>query len=182
MWYFRVFQFLILGLFTKFRIREYSFFSSSATIMIIIFAIFLNSQICPPAGLMLAHHVRRWANISPVLGYRVLFGATLNVGQPHRWRANINPALVQSIIPVPPACRYRQHDRLGRNGYWPAPTMLAQHLTNIGSVSACTRRQQYALPSRWASIEPALIQRLVFLGVLTSHIVCRTLAWFQDED
>ena len=32
--------------------------------------------------------------ISPVLGYRVVFDATLNVGQPHRRRANINPAFV----------------------------------------------------------------------------------------
>ena len=43
------------------------------------------------AGLMLAHRLWRWANIIPVLGYRVVFGATLNVGQPHRrGRANIN--------------------------------------------------------------------------------------------
>ena len=39
-------EFLILGLFSKFRIREFSFFFSSA-IIIIIFAIFLNSRICP---------------------------------------------------------------------------------------------------------------------------------------
>ena len=32
--------------------------------------------------------------------YRVVFDATLNVGQRHRRRANINPALVQSILPV----------------------------------------------------------------------------------
>ena len=42
---------------------------------------------------------------------------------------------------------------------WPAPATLAQHLTNIGSMSACTRRQQYALP------DPQL---------LTGHIVFRT--------
>ena len=54
----------------------------------------------PNAELMLAHHLRRCANISPVLCYRVVFGATLNVGQRHRWRANINPALVQSIVTV----------------------------------------------------------------------------------
>ena len=40
-------EFPILGLFTKFRIREFSFFFSSATI-IIIFAGFLNSLICAP--------------------------------------------------------------------------------------------------------------------------------------
>ena len=67
-----------------------------------------NTRRWPNAGLMLAHCPRRWANISPVLGYCVVFGATPNVGQRHRWRANINPALVQSIVPVPPACRYRQ--------------------------------------------------------------------------
>ena len=54
------------------------------------------------------------ANISPVLGYRVVFGATLNVRQHHRQWANINPALVQSIIPVPTACRYCQHEVLTR--------------------------------------------------------------------
>ena len=58
------------------------------------------------AGIVLAHRLRRWSSISPVLGYRVEFGATLNVGQRHRRRANIDPALVQSIVPVLPACRY----------------------------------------------------------------------------
>ena len=38
-------EFLILGLFTKFRIREYSFFISA--IIIRFFARFLNFQICP---------------------------------------------------------------------------------------------------------------------------------------
>ena len=42
-------EFLILGLFTKFRICEFFFFFSSAIyIIIIIFARFLNSRICPP--------------------------------------------------------------------------------------------------------------------------------------
>ena len=63
---------------------------------------------------MLAHRLRRWANISPVLGHCVVFGATLNVGQRHRRRANINPALVQSTVPLPPACRYLQHEVLTR--------------------------------------------------------------------
>ena len=49
---------------------------------------------------MLAQSLRRWANISPVLGYNVVFGATLNVGQRHRRRADINPALVRIIVPV----------------------------------------------------------------------------------
>ena len=30
----------------------------------------------------------------------------VNVGQHHKRRANINPALVQSIVTVPPTCRY----------------------------------------------------------------------------
>ena len=30
---------------------------------------------------------------------------------------------------------------LGLNAYWPGPATLAQHLTDIGSVSACNRRQ-----------------------------------------
>ena len=42
----------------------------------------------------MAHCLWRWANISPVLGYCVMFDATLNVGQRHRRRANINPAFV----------------------------------------------------------------------------------------
>ena len=68
----------------------------------------------PNAGLMLAHRLWGWANISPVFGYCVVFSVTLNVGQRHRRRANINPALVQSIVPVPPACQYRQHEVLTR--------------------------------------------------------------------
>ena len=64
-----------------------------------------NTRRWPNAGLMLSHRLWHWANISPVLGYRVVFGITLNVGQRHRRRANINPALVQSIVPI----LYRQH-------------------------------------------------------------------------
>ena len=52
---------------------------------------------------MLFQRLQRWPNISPVLGYHVVFGAMLNVGQRHRRRANINPALVQNIVLVPPA-------------------------------------------------------------------------------
>ena len=62
-----------------------------------------NMRRWPNAGLMLAHHLRHWPNISPVLGYCAVFGATLNVGQRHRWWASINPALVQSIVLVSPA-------------------------------------------------------------------------------
>ena len=38
----------------------------------------------PNAGLILALRLRRWPNISPVLGSRVVFGVRLNVGQRHR--------------------------------------------------------------------------------------------------
>ena len=103
---------------------------------------------------MLAHRLPRWSNISPVLGYRVVFGATLNVGQRHRRRANINPALDQRIVPLPECMKYW----LGLNRYWPAPATLAQHSTDIGSVSACTRRQQYVLPDPQPSKHEALNQ------------------------
>ena len=43
--YFR--EFLIWGFFTKFKINESSFFFNNA-IIIIIFARFMNSKICPP--------------------------------------------------------------------------------------------------------------------------------------
>ena len=49
---------------------------------------------------MLAYRLRRWANISPVLGYGVVFDATLNVGQRYRWRPKINLALFQNIVLV----------------------------------------------------------------------------------
>ena len=91
-----------------------------------------------------------------------MFGATLNVGQRHRRRANINLALVQSIVPVPPACQYGQHEVLTRVEWilasklllnaaqqkpgvepvWfdagPASQTVGQHWTSIGSTSrAC---------------------------------------------
>ena len=73
-----------------------------------------NTRRWPNAGLMLAHRLRRWPTINPVLGFRVVFGTTLNVGQRHRRRANINPALLQSIVTLPPACMYLQHEVLTR--------------------------------------------------------------------
>ena len=57
-----------------------------------------NKRRGPNAGLMLAYSLRCWANISQVLGNRVVFGAILNVGQRHRQLANINTALFQSIV------------------------------------------------------------------------------------
>ena len=68
-------EFLILGPFTKFKIREFSFFFSSS-IIIIIFARFLNSRICPlksrnsrklkPREYYQIY--RRWPIIIPTLG------------------------------------------------------------------------------------------------------------------
>ena len=69
-----------------------------------------------------------WANIGPpstttsTTGYRFVFGAKLNVGQCHRRRVNINLALVQSIVPVPPPCRYLQHEVLTRTEWLLAST------------------------------------------------------------
>ena len=65
-----------------------------------------NTRRWPYIGLLLAHCLQRLANISPVFSYRVLFDVTLNLGQRHRRRANIKPALVQSIVTVPQTCRY----------------------------------------------------------------------------
>ena len=120
-----------------------------------------NTSRGPNVGLMLARHLRRWANVSPVLGYRVVFGATLNVCQRHRRRANINPA----------SMKYWP----GLNGYWQAPATLAQYVTDIGSVSACTRRQQHALPDprpgntrRWTIASLMLGQRCRWLPIWLS--------------
>ena len=92
-----------------------------------------NTRRWPNAGPMLAHCPRCWANIIPVLGYRVVFGARLNVGQRYRRRANINPSLVQSIVPlVQPAWRgptdYGWMDTDQHRRRW------SQHITDIGSV------------------------------------------------
>ena len=41
------------------------------------------------------------------------------------------------------------------NGYWPAQAMLAQHLTDIGSVSACTARPA---AQQTRGVEPVLCE------------------------
>ena len=97
-------------------------------------------------------------------------GLPLNVGQRHRRRANINPALVQSMYWI------------GLNGYCPAPATLAQHSTAIGSVSACTlwthHSQQKALSSvEWLMARsgddgPVLIRHWFDVSCLLG-IVCR---------
>ena len=89
-----------------------------------------NTRRWPNAGLLLAHRLRHWVNISPALGYCVVFGTTLNVGQRHRWRANISPASVQSIMPLPPACRYHQHEVLTRDEWILASTGEADSTYN----------------------------------------------------
>ena len=75
----------------------------------------------PNAGLMLANLLLRWPNISPVLGYRVVFGATLNVGQRHRRRAD-NTSFGSKHVPVLPACRYLHHEVLTRTEWIVAST------------------------------------------------------------
>ena len=107
------------------------------------------------AGLLLAHRLRRWANTQYY--YRVVFDATLNVGQRHRLRANINPAFVQSIV------GYYSHHEVGllTKVEWilASNVRLAQHLTDIGSVSACTARphpsKHEALNQCWFYAGPA---------------------------
>ena len=56
-----------------------------------------NTRRWPNVEHLLAHRLRRWANISPVLGYCVVFDAPLNVGQRHRRRAKIKPGPMSSI-------------------------------------------------------------------------------------
>ena len=104
-----------------------------------------NTRRWPNAELLLAHSLRRWANISPVLFNPVLFDATQNVGKRHSRRANINPALVQSIVPVvqPAWSRPTDYSWMDTGKHW--------------------RRR------RWARIGPALGQRFLFAGSV-SHI------------
>ena len=75
------------------------------------------------------------------------------------------------------------------NGYWPAPATLAQHWTDIWSVSACTLwphppptestvqcwRVDGKSRQRWTSVEPALGWRVVFAGhSVVGHLVADT--------
>ena len=156
------------------------------------------------SGLMLAHSLRCWANISPVLGYYVVFDATLNVGQHHRWRANINPALVHSIVPVQPACRYRQHEVLTRAERMLASTGDAgptfnRHLVSVVMYSppaawiarprspANTRRWTSAGLMlgkrcwRWARIGQHLVNVSCLLGVLGDLVTVDIKNWFHHS-
>ena len=94
-----------------------------------------------------------WANVGPPPTTLSQYWVTLSFLPPRWMWASVTdgrPTLTQLWFKAK-TCRYRhrQHEVpywLGLNGYWPAPATLAQHLTDIVSVSACTRRQQYALP------------------------------------
>ena len=109
-----------------------------------------NTRFWPNAGLMLADRLRRWVNISPVLGYDIVFGATLNVGQCHRRRANINTPLVRSIV----------HKVLSRAEWILANTGDAvptfnRHWVGVGSPPAvCTVRPA---AQKTGSAEPVLV-------------------------
>ena len=118
------------------------------------------------------------------MGYRVVFDATLNVGQRHRRRANINPAFVQSIVRVlQPAWNrptdYGWMDTSKHRRRWPNiyQTFGRCRLEMPDPQPANTRRWNSAgfmlgqPRRRWAKIGPALGQRLVFAGsVDTSHL------------
>ena len=70
-----------------------------------------NTRRWPNAGLMFSHHLRHWANISQHLD-RVVFAATLNVGQCHRcW-----PTLTQLWFKA--SWQYRQHASTASMKYW----------------------------------------------------------------
>ena len=96
----------------------------------------------------------------------------------HRWRANINPALVQSNVPVSPACLYTQHEVLTRTEWILASTgdsdpTFNWHWVDVGlwSPPAVSNTRPAAIPStsallgqchrRWGSIGSALGQRRV---------------------
>ena len=67
-----------------------------------------------------------------------MFDATLNVAQRHRRRANINPALAQSNVTVPPACMHPQHEVLSRTECLLASTVDAgPTYYNRHQVSVC---------------------------------------------
>ena len=79
---------------------------------------YVTSVLCPcvlysPSIMQAVKHetltqcLRRWANISPVLGYRVVFDATLNVGQRHRRR----PTLTQLLFKA--SCWYYSRPEVG---------------------------------------------------------------------
>ena len=101
-------------------------------------------------------------------GGRVVYGVTLNVGHRHKWRASINPALVQSIVlvqsmlhkpTIDPAIFNAgptfNRDWIGVSLYsvdTPPPT---ENTVQCWMVDGQSRR-------RWTSVNPALVWRVVF--------------------
>ena len=150
-----------------------------------------NTRRWPNSGLMLAHCPRCWANISPVLGYHIVFGATLNVRQHHRQWANINPALVQSIMTVPTACRYCHHEVLTRAEWILASTSDAGPTFNrlcvgVGlylppavstTTPACYWTQLPANTKRWTSAGLILGQRRRLWASIGSALGQRRVCW-----
>ena len=115
-----------------------------------------NTRRWPNVGLLLAHRLWRWANISPVLGYCVVFDATLNVGQRHRRPANITLGpMSQHSLKV-----YSLKERLyrgvlcwARRSAWPSDyqgVIIKIHISNNISVTGQRREQ-------WPSIQPTLV-------------------------
>ena len=85
--------------------------------------------------------MRRWpngelllANINPVLGYRFVFDATLNVGQRHRRRANINQAFVFDLN-RPKSLKNKQKTTARHTGTLECSTRQALVLTNVNPLS-----------------------------------------------
>ena len=81
-----------------------------------------------------------------------MFEATLNVGQRHRRRANINPALVQSIVTVPPVCMHPQHEVLIRTECLLASKCFV--FTGLNAASSPSKHE--ALNQCWFDAGPAL--------------------------
>ena len=128
------------------------------------------TRLWPNAGLLSAQRLRRWANISPVLGYRVLYDATLHVGQRHRRRANINPAFVQSIVRVlqPAWSRLTDYGWMDTSQHRRRCPTFTRHWFGVGwHCIANTRRwtsDGFMLGQRrrrWANINPALVQSIM---------------------
>ena len=72
----------------------------------------------------------------------------------------------------------------GLNAYWPAPATLAPHLTDIGSVSACNRRQTSCFSQQTQNICITFVQRRpnVFdaLYKCYTNVLC-LLGWTQTS-
>ena len=118
-----------------------------------------NTRRWPNVGLLLAHRLWRWANISSVLGYRVVFDATLHVGQRHRRRANINPAFVQSC-PKHPGVLQPAWSRPTDYGWMDT----SQHRRRWPNIYQTLARCRLALPDPQPSKHKALNQCWFYAG------------------